>query len=235
MRLTIQPFAALDHLRDHRLREVDRRVHVHLEDDAAALQRDRQQRRVDRRSGVVHEDVDATVEQFERRRHDAGPVVGICEVGRDGLDTRAVLTTLRHRLVQAAGEVVVAVDRSGDDGDVRSLSRQSLGDGCADASACARHDGIASVESTHGHAPNSSSSTRRAACRANLGDSSSRTAGSRGSPKIRTIVRSTVQRERGEDFGAEETDHGGDLIERAEARTEGSRLPGSPAPNAAWT
>ena len=101
---------ALAHLRDHGLREIDRRVQVHLEHDAATTQRVLERRLVDRRRRVVDEDVDPTAEQVERGGNDRGAAVGVGEVGRHGFDRGAVSATAGERLVEAPGEVLVPVD-----------------------------------------------------------------------------------------------------------------------------
>ena len=96
-RLTIQPSPALEHRRQHRLGEVERRVHVHLEGDAPPLQRHLRRLRVHRRGRVVDEDVDRAAELLDGLGHDAGAVVAVGEVGRDHGDRVAVGAQPRRR------------------------------------------------------------------------------------------------------------------------------------------
>ena len=71
--LTIQPSPALEHRGQRGLREVERRVHVHLERDASPLQRQSSERlRVHRRGRVVDEDVDRPAELLRRPRARCG-------------------------------------------------------------------------------------------------------------------------------------------------------------------
>ena len=77
--------AALEHRRQDRLGQVERRVDVDLEHQPPAPQRVVEERVVDRRGGVVDEDVDRAAEQLDRGRDDRRPAVGVGQVGDDAL------------------------------------------------------------------------------------------------------------------------------------------------------
>ena len=119
---------ALAHLREDRLGEIQRRVDVRLEEDAATLQRDVRERSVDRGRGVVHEDVDRATELGGRPRHHAGAIVLVGEVGHDDRDLTAVGAQSISGVLQGAGEVIVRLEGPGDDGDGGTLRREPLCD-----------------------------------------------------------------------------------------------------------
>ena len=89
--------APFEHRGERGLREVERRVHVDLEDDAPPLQRHLRGLRVHRRRRVVHEDVDRAAELLGRLGHDAGAVVAVGEVGGDDRDRVAVRRAAARR------------------------------------------------------------------------------------------------------------------------------------------
>jgi hypothetical protein len=129
--------AGLDHAGDHRLGQVERGVHVHLEGDHAPPQREVHERLVDRRRRVVHQHVDRPTQRGLGLGHHPGPVVGIREVGHDHAHRRTRCPQVCGRLLEAAGQVVVLAAGAGDDGHVSAVGRHPPGDGRADAPACA--------------------------------------------------------------------------------------------------
>jgi len=72
------------------------------------------------------------------------------DVGSDHRDGAAECPQVFCRLVEAAGEVVVAVDRTGDDRDVGTFGREALGGGGADPAARASDDDASPSKPFHG-------------------------------------------------------------------------------------
>ncbi len=142
--------ALAQHGREDGLGEVERRLDVDLEHDPAPAVREVLHGHVDPGRRVVHQHVDRPAQQRHGLRDDAGPVGRVGQVGGHGLDRPAVAPAPGQRLVQAAGEVVVPVDRAGRDHHGRALGAQPLGQPGTDAPAGARHDDPPPVQSSHG-------------------------------------------------------------------------------------
>ena len=131
--LTIEPRAALAHARYHRLREVDRRMHVDLEQQSPVAHGIVGQGRVDRGRGVVDEHVDRT-ELVVHRGHDVLTVVGVGQVGDDRETLRARRTNRGERRFERARQLrarLLAV-RAGRDRDPGSQLGQANRGGRAD-------------------------------------------------------------------------------------------------------
>ena len=137
------------HRGDHRLREIERRLDVHLEHDPAPLVGELGHRHVDPGRGIVHEHVDRTAQCHDGFRDDPEPVGRIGEIGRQHNRRVGVMAAARQRLVQTAFEMVVLVDGARRDHHGRALGGEPLRDAGADAAARAGDDRATAVECTH--------------------------------------------------------------------------------------
>ena len=80
---------ALEHLRQHRLRAVERAVEVRADHHVPRLRRQFAQRAVlEVRAGVVHQDIDAAERLRSRSRSAPGTAPALRHVGRDGAKRR---------------------------------------------------------------------------------------------------------------------------------------------------
>jgi hypothetical protein len=104
---------------------------------------------IDRGCRIVDQDVDATSEDLERTRHDAGAAGGVSQDPRQRPRPSPVTATTLERLAQAAGQVVVLIDRAGDDDDVGAFGSQPLGQRGTDTATRTGHNGVLAREAIH--------------------------------------------------------------------------------------
>ena len=97
-------------------------------------------------AALLTRNVDGSAENIARLGYHPGPSPLIGEVGDDGSDPCSVLLAGHLCLAQAAGQLIVLVERTGDQGDVGTLGRETLRDARADTAARAGDNGPASVE-----------------------------------------------------------------------------------------
>ena len=135
-------------------------MHVHLEQDAASLQREVAHRLVDGSGGVVHQDVDRSAEHGGCFRHDAQPVAFVGEIGDDHRDGRPVLADPMRGVFETAREMIVGGERPSGDGDVGTFRGQTLRGRGADASARAGHERTSPCETLCHERPHSARSVR---------------------------------------------------------------------------